>query len=295
MRCIVSVGVVLALLAVVATQAMAQDVRSSAMGEAGVGLGDGPDAIGYNPAGLPWVTAAQDGSSGVGWVGAASGLASLDVDSGAEGEDPSRVGLFYAGRQTDMSWGLGLLYSRVDYDSSTSDLFGVGAGVPVDAARQISVGVAAFFESTDVAAGSVPDAVRTAGVQSADYTSFDIGVMYRTTDTQQNVWRVGLVATDVGEEYGDMYWRLGGSVQMPNLLTLAVDVYDVTGEYDGHVNVGVEYPLPVDSTVVPVRAGLLDGDVTVGAGYRVDGWEAAVSYQDLDNWRELSIGISTWF
>jgi len=288
MKSMVWVTLIVALVALVGAPAIAQDYRSTAMGETGVGLADGPDAIGYNPAGLPFM--AWNGQDGYGeeWVGALSGLVSVDIDSGQEGDDPSRYGIFYSGRQPDMSWGFGALWSHLEFDSSESDLFGAGFGMALDDERAFSVGAAVFFETID--APVVVDAL-----DNSDFTSFDVGGMWRTVDPSGNTWRVGVVATDVSEEYGNLYWRAGASVQTTESLILAVDLFDVTDEFDSHVNFGAEYLLEVGSTVVPLRAGLLDGDLTCGAGYRMGSWEIGVSYQDLDAWQELSVGATGWF
>lgn len=287
MRSIVWVALVAALVALVGAPAIAQDFRSSAMGEAGVGLADGPDAIGYNPAGLPFMNWYGEDGYGSQWIGSASGLISLDIDTGND-DDADRYGAFYSGRATDMSWGLGALYSHIGFDSSDSDLFGVGAGVALDDSRELTLGAAVFFETVDS-----PVSVEQAG--DDDFTSFDIGAMWRSMDQQSNTWRVGLVATDVSEEYGNLYWRLGASVETSERLILAVDLFDVTDEFDSHVNVGAEYPLEVDGAVVPLRAGLLDGDLTLGAGWRMSTWEFGVSFQDLDAWQEFALGATAWF
>lgn len=288
MKGLLWITLIVALVVMVGTPAMAQDYRSSAMGQTGVGLADGPDAIGYNPAGLPFMAwNGQNGYSGE-WVGALSGLVSVDIDSGTQGDDPSRYGLFYAGRQTDMSWGAGALWSHMEFDSSDSDLFGAGFGMALDDEREFSLGVAAFFET-------IGSSMTVEQNGDNDFTSFDIGGMWRTVDPSGNTWRVGVVATDVSEEYGNLYWRAGASVQTPEALILALDLFDVTDEFDSHVNFGAEYLLEVDSAVIPLRAGLLDGDLTCGAGYRMTNWEVGVSYQDLDGWQELSIGATGWF
>lgn len=283
MRSIVWVTVAAILVALVGVPALAQDFRSSAMGEAGTGLADGPDAIGYNPAGLPHMSWHGEGVYSDQWVSSVSGLISLDIDTGEAGDEPTRYGMFYSGRPTDSSWGFGALYSHLDFDSSDSDLFGIGAGVALDDAREFTLGASVFFENIDAPIGD------------DDFTSFDIGAMWRTMDQQMNTWRVGLVATDVSEEYGNLYWRLGASVQTAESLTLAVDLFDVTDEFDSHVNVGAEYLLDMDGAVVPVRAGLLDGDLTLGLGYRMNTWELGLSFQDLDGWEEFALGATGWF
>ncbi|MBD3291440.1 MAG: hypothetical protein GF393_00840 [Armatimonadia bacterium] len=92
---------------------------------------------------------------------------------------------------------------------------------------------------------------------------------------------MGLVARDVTDEFNTgVTWDVGASIVLPSGLLLGADLVDATVEIDSLVRIGAEYPL--QQSPVIVRAGLNDGDPTVGAGYVFDGFEVAAAWADYD-------------
>lgn len=273
MRSLTLFVVMLGLIASVAIPVLAQNVRTAAMGETSVGLADDSDAMFYNPAGLPWVnTPGADAYDGA-WTGTASAVASVDADW-------DRYGISYAGHSADMRQGIGAGYDYWDFGGSETSTLGAGYGMQIGES-QFSAGVALLFESHDNAL-------------SDDFTFINVGLMYRNTDEIGNEWRAGFLINDIAEESSPApIYDFGVSVRTPDGLILALDVNDVSDEVDTWLNVGAEYPIPETDAIL--RAGLLDGDLTVGAGYRFGTWEVGVAYQDLDGGDETSLGVAGLF
>ncbi len=286
MRSLTLLAVTLGLIALVAAPALAQNVRTTAMGETSVGLADDSDALFYNPAGLPWVNTeglddydGYDGYDGS-WESAASVVGSVDADW-------DRFGISYAGHDADMRQGIGAGYDFWDFDGSETSTFGAGYGMQIGESA-FAVGVAVLFETHEF-----DMTAEQTGVDD-DLTFINLGLMYRNMDENMNEWRAGFLVNDIAEDSSPApIYDLGASVRTPDGLILALDVNDVSDEIDTWVNVGAEYPIPETDAIV--RAGLLDGDFTAGVGYRFDTWEVGVAYQDLDATEETSIGVAGVF
>jgi len=280
MRSLTLLAVMLGLIALLAVPVLAQNVRTTAMGETSVGLADDSDALFYNPAGLPWVnTDGADGYDGS-WSGTGSAVASVDADW-------DRYGVAYAGHSADMRQGIGAGYDYWDFGGSETSTFGAGYGMQIGDSP-FAVGVAVLFESHDVE--MTADQL---GFDD-DFTFINVGLMYRMVDEGMNEWRAGFLVNDIAEEVSPApIYDIGASVRTPEGVILALDVNDVSDETGTWVNVGAEYPIPETDAIV--RAGLLDGEFTAGVGYRFGTWEAGVAYQDLDGTEETSIGVSGMF
>jgi len=269
MRSLTLLAVMLGLIALVAVPALAQNVRTTAMGETGVGLADDSDATFYNPAGLPWVNTQDAAGYDGAWSGTASAVVAVDADW-------DRLGISYAGHSADMRQGIGACYSFWDFNGSDVSTLAVGYGMQIGD-NPFSAGVAVAFESA-----------------ASERVFVNFGLMYRNRDETMNEWRAGLLVNDLAEESSPApIFDLGASVRSPDGLIFAVDINDVSDEIDRWINVGAEFPIPETSAVV--RAGLLDGDLTLGAGYRLQTWEFGVAYQDLAGGGETTIGASGAF
>ncbi len=276
MRSLTWIVMIVALVALVGTPVLAQNARSSAMGSVGVGLADDSQAFGDNPAGLCFIN--PFGMSDSEWPSMVSGVASVDADW-------DRYGIFYSTRSIDYTQGWGAGYWHSEMGAAESDAYGGGFGMPISEAG-FSAGVSVIHQDQGVAAGQ-PGA-------DLENTFINIGLMYIRLDDESNVWRIGAVARDITEEMAAAPWYdIGGSIMMPNGLTVGVDVLDVTEEVKSTVNVGAE--LPIQGTAFLVRAGLRDGDFTAGAGYRQANWELSASFQDLDGGEEAAIGVAGCF
>ena len=274
MRSMILVTLLIGIGALLATPAAAQTARNCAMGEIGVGLADDSTAFISNPAGLPGIT--TFGQSISPWPSRVAAVASVDADW-------DRFGAWYTARDRDQTTGWGAGYWRHDFGALEIDSLGAGFGMVIGDSG-LSAGVNLVNENQDPGAG----------LADLTATFFDLGVMYRRDDLLANHWRVGAVVRDLSDESGVGPWfDVGASVTMPTGLIVGLDVLDVTDEIGTVVNIGAEMPIPL--TDLLVRAGAVDGDPTVGFGYRRDNWEFSASYRNLDAGDETAIGLTGCF
>lgn len=269
MKPLVTVSVIALLLAVLVTTAAASEVidaRVFAMGGVRAGLANGASAFLDNPAGLPDVNTFGPRLSP--WPVIVSGTTSLDADVDV-------WSVLGAVHNTARTQGVGGGIWHASGAGSDTDFFGAGYG----------------FDLWGPATSLGVSVVRQDGNGSA--TVFNVGVMQRIEDPI-NTWRIGLVARDVTDEWGNgPTFDLGASVDLPGGLLVAADLVDLTDEVDSRVNLGAQWNLPLTSLIL--RAGSADGDLTAGVGYRIGGLEISGAWADFDGGDEFQVSATGCF
>ncbi len=239
----ICVVLLLAVASVGSASELGFSARSAGMG--GTGIADTQDAGStfYNPAGLPWLQAppAPDSMWGV------QGLGVWET-----GSDWGFKAAAVAGANPDSGWGLGAFYADDDWDN----WWGLGAGKK-------------FGETWSLGAGMLKE----------DETVFNAGLIYQLALPNPGVISLGLFVMDITDEWGGPIYNVGACMPLGETARLAVDVWDLTDEWDTTVNVGAEAIVAPDWCV---RAGSMDGDMTFGAGYQGDGWTLDAAYVDWD-------------
>jgi len=279
MKSIATIAVVVVLLAALITAAAASeatDARVFAMGGVRAGLANGASSFLDNPAGLPDVD--TFGLRLSPWPMIVSGSTTLDADV----DTWSVLG---AGRNQAGTQGLGAGFWHASGAGWDSDFIGAGYGLDLFG-PDTALGIAVIRE--DRTTTMLPEANG-----DGDATVFNVGVMKRISDPI-NSWRVGLVARDVTDEWGNgPTFDLGASVDLPAGLLVAADLVDLTDEVDSHLNLGAQWAVPLTSVLV--RAGLADGDLTAGLGYRVSGLEFSAGWADFEGGDEFQVSATGCF
>ncbi len=252
-----------------------RDARVLGMGLTRVGVPGSSTAVSGNPAALP--TLRTFGMNLSPWPMQVGGAATVDTDLNYD-----RYSLTGAVRNPAGTQGFGFGYQHYNGQYVDSDTYAAACALELCACGLLA-GATLYYEQYDVNQMSAEQA------GGDDNTWLDIGLMKRFELPLQS-WAVGVVARDVTEEFGaGMTFDVGASVELPTDLLIAADIVDVTDEVNSVVNLGAQWPVPL--TALTVRAGLADGDFTLGAGYTVMNWEISAAYGDFDWGAETVVSI----
>ncbi len=277
MKTLGSIVMLVALLGLFATMACAEFHDASVIGRGLTRIAVPRGASTYlgNPAGLPKLVG--DGLPLSPWVNRASASTTLE-------SEVDRYSVHYSGRTRTGTFGCGGGLWHAEFDHSDADYFGLGVGADISRwlCPNLSIGLNLVNQSTDEGDEISPDQLG-----DDDQTMFNIGLM-KQFELPANTCTVGLLARDITDEFDNgVMFDVGAAVEMPTGLLVAADLNDVTDEVDTTFNIGAEWPIPM--TDFTVRAGLADGDLTVGAGYTVLGsWELSAAWADYD-WDEETV------
>lgn len=258
-----------------AGSAVFRDARVVGMGVARVGVPGNSTAVSDNPAALP--TLRTFGMNLSPWPMQVGGSATVDTDLSYD-----RYSLTGALRNPAGTQGFGFGYQYYDGEHVDTDIYAAACALQLCACGLLG-GATLYYQQNDLNQMSAEQA------GGGDNTWIDIGFMKRFQLPLQS-WAVGLVARDVTEEFGaGTTFDVGASVELPTHLLIAADVIDVTDEVNSVINVGAQWPVPL--TPLTVRAGLADGDFTLGAGYTLLNWEIGAAYADFDGGAETIVSI----
>lgn len=273
---VVVVVVLLAALVTAAAASEATDARVLAMGGVRAGLANGASSFLDNPAGLPDVD--TFGLRLSPWPMIVSGSTTLDADV-------DMWSVLGAGRNQAGTQGVGAGFWHASAPGWDADFIGAGYGLDLFG-PDTALGIAVIHQDRTSTVTPVQNG-------DGDATVFNLGVMKRLSDPV-NTWRVGLVARDVTDEWGNgPTFDLGASVDLPAGLLVAADLVDLTDEVDSRVNLGAQWAIPLTSVLV--RAGLADGDLTAGVGYRVSGFELSAGWADFAGGDEFQVSATGCF
>lgn len=242
-------------------------LRATAMGGAVTGMADDGSAWFQNAAGLGALNLQpQEGKL---WANdAIAGYADFGSDDA--------WGLTWSGWQPAKALGVGAGYANTDW----ADILGAGVGIGIKN-LPLSVGLSVYNQ--DPSSGS-------------DTTYLDLGLMYQFAQPEKAPIRLGLVARDLTDEDQTTFDIGVAWPAAPNWL-VAVDVKDLTDEYDTLFCGGVEYTFG-QTAEWAARAGLTDdgsdNNLTLGVGYKFkNNWrvDAAWVDGDVDDTWGVSAGI----
>lgn len=247
---------VVAMVTLLCSVALAQDIETTMAGRAQIGAGLLSEAWLQNPAVLgltaPANGMAHDGS----WRNSAVGLYEVEGDVDLRS-------ISWGGKPADGQWGVGAGW--VDVVGMEDVGLGVGVG---SADGRYAVGV--NYQSTDVPmAGSLD--------------IFDVAVAVRSLDLGGSFTEgiLGLVVRDITDE-GTTTYDVGVGVESADW-RLALDFEDITDESDSVVQCGAVRTFGAQREW-QVGAGLDDGDLTAGVVYHAptaDGgpaWKLGVAF-----------------
>lgn len=278
MKSLATIAVVLVLVATLGTAGFAQettDARVTAMGGVRAGLANGASAFLDNPAGLPDVD--TFGTRLSPWPLLVSGSTTLDADVDV-------WSILGSARNSGRTQGFGGGIWHADAASWDADFIGAGYGADL-LGRDTAIGISVYH--ADGNSDSAP-----ATIIDGNATVFSIGLMKRFEDPVNN-WRVGAVVRDITDELGGPIVDVGASVDLPAGLLVAADLVDLTDEFETQFNVGAQWAVPM--TAFLVRAGLNDGDLTAGIGYRISNFEVSGAWADFDAGDEFQVSATGSF
>jgi len=250
---------IVVLIAVLATTAMAQDIETMMAGRAQIGAGLVSEAWLQNPA----VLGLQANANGTvdGWQSSVSGVYEV------EGDVDLRA-LTYGGYPMGQRWG-------------------VGAGL-VDVSGMDSVGLGAGFGTPDgrMAAGLNYQSIDMSYGGNADIFDFAVSGMLPDVCSAFDSGMWGIVARDVGDQY-ERTFDLGIGFQSPDW-TVAADVEDFSDEVDTIFQIGVTRTFGA-MRQWKVGAGVDDSNLTAGFVYSptvdssVSPWNIGLAWLEGDN------------
>lgn len=252
----VAMTVVLCVVLVLGITALAsaqmQNSRVLAMGEADVGLATDAGAYLSNPAGLPTIQA--DGMGISPWP--SRGSLTVGIDNAYDSYT-----LQYSARDRAATTGWGGGYSNIDSGETSTDVLGAGYGMRFSPALCGGVSVIHMDNGDDT-------------------TLVNLGAMYEV-EGALNAWRAGVLLQDLTDEAGNgVIMDVGASVDTPAGVIVSAEISDLTDEVDTIFNIGAEYELPL--TDLTVRAGAADGDLTLGAAYKMTNLKLGFAWQDTE-------------
>lgn len=243
--------------------------RSMGMGGTGVGVANDGVAWGQNPAGLGALDLkAPEGKTwGNDAIGAYADSGSSDAWSAS-----------WSGWQPAEAQGFGAGYADNDY----SKMFGAGFGMALKNSP-LSFGVNVYSVDPDMGSSK---------------TYFDLGAMYQFVQPEKAPIRVGLVARDIADEVQTTF-DLGVAWPAAPDWLVAVDILDVTDEFNTAFNAGLEYKFG-DLMEWTARIGEVDNgtdnNLTLGAGYAfANNWRVDAGWVDTDGDSTWSVGAGFGF
>lgn len=261
--------VVLMATALVATSVagFCQTGRTVGMGFTGTGLADQADGWYWNPAGLAQmnvnpVCAPAGDEPALMWQGIAGTDFGGDVDA-----DVLHLGGVYGTN--------GFAVGRVAYGNDNSTDIGIGFGTTLGSPLW-SAGISILASEW--------------GADDNSETAVNLGAMYQWHPAlgKGNPAKIGFVAEDITEEWGDSIYSAGVSFWVGNRILIAADVWDLTDETEvaGDDDSGMEFNVGAEFALAPwltLRAGSQDGDFTFGAGTSYKGWKIDAGFVSWDN------------
>lgn len=250
----------LAVVALLASVAIAQDIETTMAGRAQIGAGLVSEAWLQNPAVLGMRGTINTSPDGV-WQHSAAGLYEI------EGEVDLRS-ISWGGYQAGARWGVGAGYTEVmDMDS-----FGFGAGWGTPDGR-LSVGL--NYQSVDVPQGD-----------SLDIFDFAIGGLLPDVCAAFDRGTWGIIARDMADEV-ETTFDAGVGFESPDW-RVALDVEDISDEVETVFQIGATRRFgPMRQYEAGI--GLDDDDLTAGFVYRptadgeVSPWKIGIAWIDADD------------
>lgn len=278
MRSLATITTALTLVATFTTAAFAQeatDARVTAMGGVRAGLANGASAFLDNPAGLPDVD--TFGTRLSPWPIMVSGSTTLDADVDV-------WSILGSARNSARTQGIGAGIWHADADAWDADFIGAGYGLEL-LGPDTSLGISVYQRDRSASAGPAQDG-------DGDATVFSVGLMKRF-EGRINNWRLGAVVRDITDELDGPTVDVGASIELPAGWLVAADLVDLTDEVDTRFNAGAQWRVPMTSWAL--RAGLADGDLTVGLGYRISNFELSGAWADFEGGDEFQVSATGCF
>ena len=219
--------------------------RWAGMGGAGIAAANDAAAIDFNPANLANLEMVGADTSGrMSWGGAATW-------GGGSFEDLS---LKIGARSNQGDWGAGFSFERPSDSGWHDNIWSLGYGARLGSGGS-SWGVSAIRDDEFCSCGNVHR-----------NTWVNAGYLHALPQGVAPPIKIGLLITNLLEDENDpRFFNLGVAVPVGEKLLLAADAWDVTDEWERFFNFGAELAVAPDWCV---RAGRMDTDWTVGAGYR---------------------------
>ncbi len=264
---------IVVLLAVLASTAVAQDIETVMTGRAQIGAGLISEAWLQNPAVLG--IQAPDNGTDRSWQHSVAGVYEIDGDVDLQS-------LSYGGHPTAQRWG-------------------VGAGI-MDTAGMESIGLGAGFGTPDgrLAAGLNYQSVDADHHDSVDIFDFAVGGLLPDVCSVFDTGMWGVVARDVGDQF-ETTFDLGVGFESADW-RIAADVEDFSDEVETIFQIGAARRFGA-MRQWQVGAGLDDSDLTAGVNYRptvegaVSPWKIGVAWLEGDHGQDDSwmVGASADF
>jgi len=256
MKPLVAVFVVVLVLAIASTGfcqweefgVFSNSVTARWIGVGGTGTAAATDegALDFNPASLATLklgpgTAGND----MAWKG------SITLGGGTFDESSLKV----ATVNTSQNWGAAVSFERAS-DDWTDELAQAGYGWKLSR-YPLSLGASIASEDGD--------------------NYFNVGALYEVNQKTLPPVRLGAVVANVTCNDDEPAWlNLGVCVPVSERFFIALDGFDVTGSlWEPIYAFGAEYAFPKD---LVIRAGSLDGAMTIGAGMKRNQWNLDVSF-----------------
>ena len=232
--------------------------RWAGMGGAGIAAANDAAAIDFNPANLANLDMiGVDGNASLSLGGTAT------YGGGGDDDISLKIGV------RSENWGAGLSYERPSGSSWHDNIWGLGYGARLGS-RGSSWGVSAMRDDNDCYCGSIHRR-----------TWVNAGVLFALPRGVAPPIKIGLLVTDLLEDDNSpRFYNVGVAVPVGEKLLLAADAWDLTDEWDGFFNFGAELAVGPNYCV---RAGRLDTDWTVGAGYRKHKFSLDAAYITADD------------
>jgi hypothetical protein len=227
--------------------------RQLGMGNTSTAIADDGGAWFQNPAGLGSLNVACQPDKT--WANDIIGFGGDSFDS--------FFGATWSGFQPAKRQGFGAGY----IDGGNVKIFGGGFGMDIKNSP-FSVGAAVEWFDPD---GGDSD------------TIVNLGGMYRFERADADPVRVGLVISDLFDQSDNgPFFDLGIAWPVNDQLLLAGDIVDLTDEIDAQINFGAEYLFGTEREWA-LRAGAVDGDLTLGGGYAFrNNWRIDAAWADTD-------------
>lgn len=229
--------------------------RQLGMGNAATAVADDGGAWFQNPAGLGSLNVAcQENKK---WANDIIGF-------GGDSSD-SFFGGTWSGFMPEKAQGFGAGY----VDDSFTKMWGAGFGMDWGK-TPFSVGINFLQNDPD------DDCVDSS-------TFVDLGFMYKFARADADPVRVGLVVQDLFDDSDNgPFFNFGIAWPVNDQLLLAADIVDLSDQIDSRFNVGAEYLFGTQHEWA-ARAGAVDGDLTLGAGYAfANNWRIDAAWADTD-------------
>lgn len=244
--------------------------RYFGMGGAGIAASDDAGALDFNPANLASLETGEPADQ-YGYWGAQDGAwAWQGIGTFELSGDLDYMAINIAGLNELNNWGLGVSFK--DFDLFDEQVWTLGAGFRL---------------------GEGPYSVGASLVRldnSVSETLFNIGGLYTMDRPGMLPIRIGATISDITDEIGGPFFNVGAAIPLAEgRVKLAIDVLDITDEVDTLFNIGAEAAL---ANGWIARVGSLDGDLSLGAGYKYGKWNLDAAWVDFDSPMSSSLIVS---